>query len=60
MEIEIKCPYCGSENLSLYHQDNEDFVADGVYIKWRATCCDCHKGSSVYEKYELKNRKIYK
>lgn len=59
MENEVKCPNCGSENVSLYHRDSEDFIADGVYIKWRATCYDCHKSFSVYEKYELKNRKIY-
>lgn len=60
MEIEIKCPHCGSENIRFCHQDSEDFFADGVYIKWQAMCDDCHKSSSVYEKYELKNRKIYK
>lgn len=60
MENEIKCPNCGSENVSLYHKESQDFILDGVYIKWRATCYDCRNGFSVYEKYELKNRKIYK
>ena len=60
MEIEIKCPCCGSKNIIFYHRDSEDFIADGAYIKWQAVCNDCCKGFSVYEKYELKNRKIYK
>lgn len=60
MEIEIKCPRCDSKDVRFYHQDDEYFTADGVYIKWRAMCDYCHKDFSVYEKYELKNRKIYK
>lgn len=59
MENEIKCPRCGSGNVSLYHRDSENFIADEVRIKWQATCYNCRKGFSVYEKYELKNRKIY-
>lgn len=60
MVCDLKCPYCGDDDVLLNGRLDSDFDGDAVYVVWEAKCHHCGRVFTRYDTYSLTNSRAEK